>query len=223
MMIVVVALVGILCGLVLNPIITHIATDPKAANPMLAPRYAMLGYPSWLGIVVVALSAIMAVVLYRVYGLTWRGAYWFIVSLVLIVTGTVDWKVRLIDGLILLVALIFSLASASSVGIGFKNALLGTLIGGIVFILFFILARFMFPGEGVPFGLGDVYLAMYIGGAVGLRHLGASLFYGILMAGLVSIGMLAVRQMGRDIPMYLSYGTYLCLGVLLYVALWSPL
>ena len=113
--------------------------------------------------------------------------------------------------------------AAPFVGIGLKPALLGAVIAGIVFIFFFMLARLIYPGDGVPFGLGDVYLAIFIGASVGLNYLAAALFYGVLMAGVAAIGILALRQIGRQIQPYLSYGTYLCLGTLLFIAIWSPL
>ncbi|MBA3469647.1 MAG: prepilin peptidase [Herpetosiphonaceae bacterium] len=214
---------GLIVGFLLNPVITRLATHPRGANPLPPARHPLLGGPAWIGVVVAALMALMAVAIYRHYGLTLRALYWFAVAAVLVVTGAVDWKVRLIDVLVLLVATIAVLTAAPFVGIGLKNALLGAVIAGVVFIFFFMLARLMFPGPGVPFGLGDIYLAIFIGAALGLGHLGPALFYGVLMAGIASMVILAQRQMGRQLEPYLSYGTYLCLGTLLYMALWSPL
>lgn len=77
----------------------------------------------------------------------------------------------------------------------------------------------LFPGKSAPFGLGDVYLAIFIGAALGLRHLGPALLYGVFMAGFVAAGILLARRFGRQTPEYLPYGAYLCLGVLLYIAL----
>ena len=218
-----VGVIGLGVGLALNPLITRLATDPKAANPLAPVRHPLLGGPTWIGIVVALLLSFMAVIIYAHYGLGFRAAYWFAVAAVLVVTGTVDWKVRLIDVFGLLGATLLALFAAPWNGIGLKSALLGTVIAGIIFIFFFILARFLFPGPGVPFGLGDVYLAMFIGAAVGIGHLGPSLFYGILMGGIAALGILVVRQIGRGGEPYLAYGTYLCLGTLLYIALWSPL
>jgi leader peptidase (prepilin peptidase)/N-methyltransferase len=214
---------GLAIGFLLNPIITRIATDSRGANPLPPARHPLLGGPAWVGLAVAGLMALMAFAIYRDYGLTLRALYWFAVSAVLVVTGAVDWKVRLIDVLVVLVATVCVLVAAEFVGIGLKSALLGAVIAGIIFIFFFMLARVLFPGPGVPFGLGDVYLAIFIGAAVGLGNLAACLFYGVLMAGIAAIGILALRQMGRQIEPYLSYGTYLCLGALLFIAIWSPL
>lgn len=87
------------------------------------------------------------------------------------------------------------------------------------FLFLYLLALVLFPSKSAPFGLGDVYLAIFIGAALGLRHLGPALIYGIFMAGLVAAGILIARRFGRATPEYLPYGAYLCLGVLIYVAL----
>ena len=214
---------GFAIGLSLNPLITRMATDPKGANPLPPARHPLLGGPAWVGVVVAGLMALMAVAIYRDYGLSPQALYWYAVSAVLVVTGAVDWKVRLIDVLVLLAATVLALVAAPFVGIGLKSALLGAVVAGIVFIFFFGLARMLFPGPGVPFGLGDVYLAIFIGAAVGIGNLGPCLFYGVLMAGIAAIVILALRQMGRQLEPYLAYGTYLCLGALLFIAIWSPL
>jgi leader peptidase (prepilin peptidase)/N-methyltransferase len=217
------ALGGFALGLLLNPLITRMATDPKAANPLAPVRYALLGGPAWLGLVVAGLMSLMTVMIYRYYGLSFRALYWLAVSIVLIITGAVDWKVRLIDVFVLLGATLLALIAAPLIGMELKLALLGAVIAGIVFIFFFIVARLIYPGDGVPFGLGDVYLAIFMGAALGLQHFGSALFYGVIMGGVAAIGVLAIRQMGSNTEPYLSYGTYLCLGTLLYIILWSPL
>jgi leader peptidase (prepilin peptidase)/N-methyltransferase len=67
--------------------------------------------------------------------------------------------------------------------------------------------------------MGDVYLAIFIGSVVGVVNLAPALFYGMLIAGLVSAGILVLRRAGRKTPEYISYGSYLCLGVLIFIAL----
>lgn len=214
---------GFVLGLLLNPLITRMATDPKAANPLAPIRHPLLGGPAWVGWVVAGLTGLMTVMIYRHYGLSFRALYWLAVSTVLIVTAAIDWKVRLIDVFVLLAATLLAIIATPLLGMSLKASLLGAVIGGIVFIFFFIIARLLYPGEGVPFGLGDVYLAIFMGAAVGLNHFGPALFYGVLMGGVAAIGILAARQMGSKTEPYLAYGTYLCLGMLLYIILWSPL
>ncbi len=103
-------------------------------------------------------------------------------------------------------------------GISRLLSLVGLLAAGVIFIFFFILAQLLFPGVAAPFGLGDVYLGAFIGALVGFLQLPPALFYGMALAGLVSVVLLALRAAGRTAPTYIAYGTYLCLGALLFLA-----
>ena len=86
----------------------------------------------------------------------------------------------------------------------------------------FALARLLFPAASSPFGLGDVYLAIFIGAAVGLTNLMPALLYGMLLAGAFSAALLVMRLAGRrNIPQYISYGTFLCMGALGFLLLRS--
>ena len=218
---IILAVAGFGIGLLLNPLITRMATDSKAANPLQPVRYWFLGAPEWIGLVVALLLSLVAVVLYIRFGLSIQFAYWTAMSALLIVVGAVDWKVRLIDVLVLLVATVIALVLAPFVGVGLKNALVGAIVGGIIFIFFFMLAQLLFPGPGVPFGMGDVFLAIFIGSLVGFTSMGTALFYGILLAGIAALIMMGLRQMGLTNELYMSYGTYLCFGVLVFLMLWG--
>ncbi|ABY35158.1 MAG TPA: prepilin peptidase [Chloroflexus aurantiacus] len=159
--------------------------------------------------------------LYELYGFGPLFAYLAFVGAVLIVTGVVDWLYRWIYTFVILGGAIIAFIWGSLVGAGWRELLLGGLIGGVGFFFLYLLALILFPAKSAPFGLGDVYLAIFIGAALGLRHLGPALIYGVFMAGLVAAGILIARRFGRQTPEYLPYGAYLCLGVLIYVALGS--
>ena len=164
------------------------------------------------------LSALSFLRLYQIYGLQPVFYYLAFVCVVLMVTGAIDWLYRSIYTFVILGGTLIVLVTAPLVGLDWRLALLGALAGGFIFALFYLLARILFPGAGVAFGLGDVYLAIFIGAAVGLLNLGPALFYGMLMAGLASAGILIARRTGRPTPTYIAYGSYLCLGVILYIA-----
>jgi len=148
-------------------------------------------------------------------------AFWYLafVAAVLIVTGAIDWLHRYIYTFVILGAALLALLAGPLVGLDWRNILIGALVAGAAFMLLFLLARALFPGKSAPFGLGDVYLAIFIGSVVGVTNLTPALFYGMLLAGVVSAGILVARRLGRDTPEYISYGSYLCLGVLLFIAL----
>jgi len=157
------------------------------------------------------------------YGLSVPFWYLSFVAAVLIVTGAIDWLHRsiytfVILGAVLIVLIVTIVAPIHS----FRNALVGALVAGFVFVIFFVLARILFPGKSSPFGLGDVYLGIFIGAAVGLTNLLPSLFYGMIMAGVFSAALIVAKRAGRpNVPEYISYGTFLCLGALGYLVLWG--
>ncbi|WP_322511080.1 prepilin peptidase [Chloroflexus sp.] len=157
--------------------------------------------------------------LYDLYGFSPLFFYLAFVGAVLIVTGVVDWLYRWIYTFVILGGAVIAFIWGSLAGAGWRELLLGGLIGGVGFLFLYLLALVLFPSKSAPFGLGDVYLAIFIGAALGLRHLGPALIYGIFMAGLVAAGILIARRLGRATSEYLPYGAYLCLGVMIYVAL----
>jgi leader peptidase (prepilin peptidase)/N-methyltransferase len=157
------------------------------------------------------------------YGLSVPFWYLSFVAAVLIVTGAIDWLHRSIYTFVILGAALIVLVATTVAPIhSFLNALVGALVAGFVFAIFFALARILFPGKSSPFGLGDVYLGIFIGAAVGLTNLLPSLFYGMLMAGVFSAVLIVAKRTGRkNVPEYISYGTFLCLGALGYLIRWG--
>ena len=163
-----------------------------------------------------------AVLLFLRYGLGVEWLYLMFVAVVLVLTGAIDWLHRSIYTFVILGAALVALLAAFSVPHhSFLNALLGALLAGLVFALFFALARFLFPSTAAPFGLGDVYLAIFIGAAVGFLNLMPAIFYGMVLAGAFSLALLGLRAAGRSVPQYISYGSFLCLGALGYLLIWG--
>jgi leader peptidase (prepilin peptidase)/N-methyltransferase len=173
----------------------------------------------WIFPAVELLTALTVLRLYQLYGLGDAFAYLTFLCAVLIVTGAIDWLHRYIYTFVILGAALVALIVGPLVGMDWRNLVIGAIAGGFVFMLFYVAARMIFPSASVPFGLGDVYLAIFIGAAVGVLNLATALFYGMLMAGLVSAGILIARRAGRPTPTYISYGSYLCLGVILFITL----
>src|SRR4051812_20031844 len=126
----------------------------------------------WLFPLIELLTGVVLALFYARYRLTLPFFYLAFVAAVLIVTGAIDWLHRSIYTFVILgAALIALLASLIVPEHSFTNALLGMLVAGFVFVIFFVLARALFPGKSSPFGLGDVYLGLFIGAAVGLTNL----------------------------------------------------
>jgi leader peptidase (prepilin peptidase) / N-methyltransferase len=169
------------------------------------------------------ITGVTLAIFYLRYGLSAQFWYLTFVAAVLIVTGAIDWLHRSIYTFVILGAALIALLATTVAPIhSFRNALVGALVAGFVFVIFFALARILFPGKSSPFGLGDVYLGIFIGAAVGLTNLLPSLFYGMVMAGVFSAILIVAKRTGRqNVPEYISYGTFLCLGALGYLVRWG--
>jgi leader peptidase (prepilin peptidase)/N-methyltransferase len=245
-MIVLVFLAGLLLGSLLNIIIIRL---PREQNMLGWPRCTRTGERlawwqllpvfgwllqkgrardgrslHWLYPLVELLTALVVVLLSINYGFSPTFFYLTFVCAVLIVTGAIDWLYRWIYTFVILGSVPLALLFGITVNnMTLLNAGLGALVAGIGFILLYMLARVLFPGKSAPFGMGDVYLGIFIGAAVGLTRLGPVIWYGVLMAGAVAAVIVfakyALRR--RDMPEYISYGTYLCLGTVVYLLVWG--
>src|SRR6266536_1662061 len=246
LMIVVIFLAGLVLGTLLNIVVIRLPRERKMGG---WPRCTRCGRPlavwqllplvgwlaqagrgrccgrtlSWLFPLNELIAGIALARFYVLYGFSASFFYLAFVMAILILTGAVDWLHRSIYTFVILGAALIVLSTASLIPHhNFLNALLGALVAGFVFAIFFALARLLFPRAASPFGLGDVYLGIFIGAAVGLLDLLPALFYGMLLAGLFSAALLVLRRTGRpNVPQYISYGTFLCLGALVYVVLWG--
>ena len=178
---------------------------------------------NWIFPMVELMCAGALAVFYTRYGLSVSFAFLTFVTAVLLLTAAIDWLHRSIYTLfILLPALICLLVSNWVPGLGLFMSLIGTFVAGFGFLILFMLARILFPAKSAPFGLGDVYLGIFIGAAVGAKHLMPALFYGMLAAGVFAAAILLLRRTGGPtMPEYISYGTFLCLGALAYLIVQS--
>jgi leader peptidase (prepilin peptidase)/N-methyltransferase len=223
----VLALFGLVLGTLLNVAIArqlHDTEAPATHGTRTALRWVPLIGPltqrAWVALAVEVLMAVMTVVLWQHYG--WSPRFWLLLAaaLVLIDTAAIDWQVRLIDTLIMVIATVAGVALGQWTSGSWLLSLLGALAAGFVFVLFFVIAKVLYPSQHAPFGLGDVYLGMFIGALLGLAHVGGALLYGMVMAALASVAIIVALgyQRARHIP--ISYGSFLCLGVLVYLIVW---
>ena len=221
-MIVAVLLFGLVLGTGLNLVIARQLRDDL---PQTAPASALRFVPlagalagrAWIALAVELATAAIAAVLWSQYG--WTPRFWLLLAatLVLVDTAAIDWQVKLIDTLLMIGATILAVACAPLIVGSWTRSLQGLLAAGVVFTLFFVIAKVLYPSQQAPFGLGDVYLGMFIGALLGLYNVGPALFYGMLLAGLASIGMIVILGFAKARHVPISYGSFLCLGVLLYL------
>ncbi|MBX0327049.1 prepilin peptidase [Oscillochloris sp. ZM17-4] len=235
-----VLIAGLLLGSLLNVLIVRI---PREGRMLGWPRCTRTGAPlawwqlipvlgwamqrgraadgrplHWIFPLVELISGLALLRIYQIYGLGPIFLYLAFVCAVLIVTGAIDWLHRWIYTFVILGAAAVALVVGPLVGMNWINVALGALVAGFAFVLLYILARALFPGHAAPFGLGDVYLAIFIGAVVGVANLASALIIGMALAGVVSAGIIVARRAGRPTPDYISYGSYLCLGAVIFIA-----
>ncbi len=138
-----VIIVGLVAGMALNQLIAHQleVTASVRGWQRYTPLAGALHSRSWLALTVELLSALMAFVLWQRYGLSARSLLLFAVSLVLIDTGAVDFKIRMIDTLVLLVATVATFALAPVNAMTWLNSGLGVAVAAALFLFFFLLAK----------------------------------------------------------------------------------
>ncbi len=221
------ALLGALAGVVMTWLVAQQAR--RDGDPRPAPRRALAWVPligaatqrHWFDLAVEITTIVVTAGLLAQRGLSLNFLTIWLAALVLIDTGAVDWQIKLIDVLVLLGATVAITAGAPLHGLPWLRALQGLGTGLAIFLLLFFTAKLMYPGQAAPFGLGDVYLGTFIGALVGFFDLPVALFYGVLLAGVVSIGLLVTQGFRRARYLTISYGTYLCLGTLFYLLVFA--
>jgi prepilin signal peptidase PulO-like enzyme (type II secretory pathway) len=81
---------------------------------------------------------------------------------------------------------------------------------GLLFLLLFALGWAIFKAEAL--GLGDVKLAVFMGLLLGPLPTIQAVFYGVFLAGIVSVGFIVWR---RSLKGTIAYGPYLAAGTLI--------
>ena len=216
---VIVLVLGLALSTLINWFVVRQWGKADHASWSLVPFMGALVRRDWVALSVDVVTVAIATALWQTYGWSPRFMVLLLAAAVLIHTAAVDWKVRLIDTLVMLGATLAALVFAPLLAGTWLNALLGVLVAAMVFVLLFMLARILYPGQHVPFGLGDVYLGMFIGALVGITDVGAALLLGMVLAGLASVVVLVAYGYRQARHMPIAYGAFLCMGVLLHLVL----
>jgi leader peptidase (prepilin peptidase) / N-methyltransferase len=142
-------------------------------------------------------------------GATWLLLLHCVFGLVLVQVVFFDLEHRLILDRVIFPAM--GLALAVSIFNHPWWAGLATGVGaGILFGLIALIGALIFRAEAM--GFGDVKLAVFIGLLLGWPYTATALFYGVFLAGLVSIGYVIWK---RSFKGTIAYGPYLAVGALI--------
>ncbi|MCB8920786.1 MAG: prepilin peptidase [Ardenticatenaceae bacterium] len=224
------ALIGLLIGVVINALADDL---PQRKRPSL-PRCPTCAQPAsllqWVG--VGACASCGAGPRWRVRGVAWGTAVLFAllpslmtdpinlavnslyIAILILITVT-DLEHKLIFDVVTLpataVALLFSVFVSDN---NFLSALVGALLGFVLFFAVYWVGQAVF-GPGA-LGFGDVKLAMALGAMLGLHRVLFAITLAILLGGVVTAVLLLSRRFSRT--SYLPYGQYLTIsGILMLI------
>jgi prepilin signal peptidase PulO-like enzyme (type II secretory pathway) len=123
-----------------------------------------------------------------------------------------DLEHRLILDRVLVPAILVALGlSFVTPHLGWKLSLLAGLGAGLLFLLVAVVGAWVFRAEAL--GIGDVKLSVFIGLVVGLQYVLPALFWGVFLAGTISILLVAARR--SSLKDSIAYGPYLAAGTLI--------
>jgi len=180
-------------------------------------RWQQVGPP----ILAAVVFAVYAVVIPSMPLLVVRSVF----ALVLVQVIFFDFEHRLILDRVMFpsmaLALLVTLSPLASAHLGlwyqpwWAGAVMG-LVAGLLFLLIALAGSALFKTEAL--GFGDVKLALFMGLLLGWPYTFTAIFYGVFLAGLVSIGVIIWRRSMRGT---IAYGPYLAVAAL--IVLLSPL
>lgn len=87
------------------------------------------------------------------------------------------------------------------------SALLGAVVGGLFFAIFYFVGQRFYRGG---LGMGDVTLSFFVGAVTGLQPVLYALLAGMILSGATLLLLLALRRV--TMKSYIPYGPYLCAG-----------
>lgn len=169
---------------------------------------------SWRYPLVELLTAVLAVMLILKYGLTLNFFIFFVYISVLIVITFIDLDHQIIPDILTLPGIpLFFLAAVFGVGVPWKDALLGLLIGGGVLLAIALVYELITKREGM--GGGDIKLLAMIGGFLGWKSLLFILLFSSLFGAVVGLTLIVIKK--QDMKYAVPFGPFLAAAVVAYI------
>ncbi len=190
----------------------------------------------WRGLILEIITALLFAFLWRAYGPSWPLALFTLFTVIFELVFVIDLEHRLILNVVIYPAIVFAAAASFfRPDLGYRLALLGGALGFVLVLLIYLAGPLFvrlwsrMRGETtteVPFGFGDVKLALYIGLVVGFPAVVFALIIGMLLAGLgAALFIVARRSLGRRYVALtaIPYGPFLVAGGLLMLYYGAPI
>ena len=188
------------------PIISYIILRGKCRNckERISPIYPAIEL----------LTALMSLLLFSKYGLSFEYLFAFMFTCALIVITFIDLKHQIIPDIITLPGIpLFALAAILFMDITLKTSLIGILAGGGCLYLVALVYQLLTKREGM--GGGDIKLLAMLGGFLGWQ----SLWFIIMTSSLIGAvaGISAMICKGKDTKYAVPFGPFLSIAAVAYI------
>ena len=188
------------------PIISYLALRGRCRN---CREIISLQYP-----LVELLTAVMALLLFWKFGLTWKFLFSFVFACALIIITFIDFEHQIIPDIITLPGIpVFFLMAVLAMGVPWWDALLGILIGG--GILYAIAFGYELIAKREGMGGGDIKLLAMLGAFFGWKSLFFIFLVSSFLGAIVGISVMLIK--GKDMKYAVPFGPFLSLAALAYI------
>ncbi|NFH68171.1 prepilin peptidase [Clostridium botulinum] len=160
------------------------------------------------------LNAVLYLIIFYNYGLTFDFVKYSLLSSLLIVIGIIDYKTQDIYTVTIIFGVISSVIFMAIDFFVNKNSISTYVLGGL--IGFLALAIIVIITKGM--GIGDAEITLVCGLFLGIKGVIVTLFLGIIIGGIVAIIILALKL--KDAKDAMAFGPYLSVAALMYI-LWG--
>jgi len=160
------------------------------------------------------ITAVLSLLLFWKFGLTFKYLFSFIFICALIVITFIDLDYQIIPDVITLPGIpIFFLAALIVMGLRFQDAFLGFLLGGGCLYVIAFVYELVTKREGM--GGGDIKLLAMMGAFLGWQSLLFILLVSSLLGAVVGIAVMMIK--GQDMKYAVPFGPFLSLAAVAYI------
>ncbi len=157
-------------------------------------------------------NGLLYVFLYYQYHLSVQTVVFALLTTALLIVSCIDLAHTIIPDAITLPGIVVGLGTSLWLTpVGLRNALLGVVLGGGLFLLMAILSVVILQREGM--GGGDIKLIAMLGAFLGWQAVLVTIFLAAVLGAGVGLTLILIRRKGRREP--LPFGPFLALGALL--------
>ena len=157
-------------------------------------------------------NGLLYIFLYYQYHLSVQTLVFALLTTALLIVSCIDFAHTIIPDAITLPGIIVGLGTSLWLTpVGIRNAVLGVILGGGLFLLMAVLSVVILKREGM--GGGDIKLIAMLGAFLGWQAVLVTIFLAAVLGASVGLALIFLRRKGRREP--LPFGPFLALGALL--------